>query len=64
MSAEALYEAMGLEDYEVEGTWENDGTLYVQVVVPRGALAQWHSLESPDASARGSESGISPRIPR
>ena len=39
MSAEALYKAMGLEGYEVEGTWENDGTLSVQVVVPRGALA-------------------------
>ena len=39
MSAEALYEAMGLEGYEVEGTWENDGTLYVQVVVPRETLA-------------------------
>jgi len=39
MSAEALYEAMGLEGYEVEGTWEDDGTLYVQVVVPRESLA-------------------------
>lgn len=26
MSAEAVYEAMGSEGYEVEGTWENDGT--------------------------------------
>ena len=39
MSAEALYEAMGLEGYEVEGTWESDGTIYVQVVVPRETLA-------------------------
>lgn len=39
MSAEALYEAMGLEGYKVEGTWENDGALYVQVVVPRESLA-------------------------
>ena len=39
MSAEGLYEAMGLEGYEVEGTWEDDGTIYVQVVVPREALA-------------------------
>ena len=39
MSAEALYEAMGLEGYEVEGTWEDDGTIFVQVVVPRHALA-------------------------
>jgi hypothetical protein len=31
MSAEALSEALGLKGYEVEGTWQNDGTLYVQV---------------------------------
>ena len=40
MSAEALYEAMGLGGYEVEGTWKgDDGVLYVQVAVPREALA-------------------------
>ncbi len=38
MSAEGLYEAMGLEGYEVEGTWEDEGTLYIQVAVPRDAL--------------------------
>ena len=40
MSAEALYEAMGLKGYEVEGTWTGDeGILYVQVAVPREKLA-------------------------
>ena len=40
MSAEALYEAMGLQGYDVEGTWKgDDGVLYVQVAVPREALA-------------------------
>ena len=40
MSAEALYEAMGLAGYDVEGTWKgDDGVLYVQVAVPREALA-------------------------
>ena len=39
MSAEALYEALGLGGYEVEGTWEDDWTLYVRVVVPREMLA-------------------------
>ncbi len=39
MSAEALYEAMGIEGYEVEGAWDDDGTLRVQVVVPREALS-------------------------
>ena len=40
MSAEALYEAMGLKGYLVEGTWTgDDGVLYVQVAVPREKLA-------------------------
>ena len=40
MSAAALYEAMGLGGYEVEGTWTGDeGILYVQVAVPREKLA-------------------------
>ncbi len=40
MSAEALYEAMGLKGDEVEGTWTGDeGILYVQVAVPREKLA-------------------------
>ena len=40
MSAEALYEVMGLKGYDVEGTWRlEEGVLYVQVAVPREALA-------------------------
>ena len=40
MSAEAMYEAMGLKGDEVERTWTgDDGVLYVQVAVPREKLA-------------------------
>ena len=40
MSAEALYEVMGLKGYDVEGTWKlEDGVLSVQVAVPRETLA-------------------------
>ena len=36
MSAEALYEALGLQGYEDVGTW---GRFFVQVLVPREALS-------------------------
>ena len=34
MSAESLYEAMGLKGDLVEGTWEDEGTIRIQVAVP------------------------------
>lgn len=39
MSAGALYEAMGLKGYLVEGAWEDEGTIRIQVAVPREALS-------------------------
>lgn len=39
MSAGALYEAMGLKGYKVEGAWEDEGTIRIQVAVPREALS-------------------------
>lgn len=38
MSAEALYEAMGLKGYHVEGAWEDEGAIRIQVAAPREAL--------------------------
>ena len=39
MSAEVLYEAMGLKGYVVEGAWEDEGSIRVQVAAPREALS-------------------------
>ena len=39
MSAEVLYEVMGLKGDTVEGVWEDAGTIRVQVAAPREALS-------------------------
>ena len=39
MSAGALYEALGLKGDNVEGAWKDEGTIRIQVAVPREALS-------------------------